>query len=196
MDGRLLEKDVIVFDVGDVLVGFDPDQITEGFGLSAALSDAVFRSGLWGWHDSGLMTTGELARLMCRCAGTDREEDFLTVCEVLDAHHRFQKALDASLWLPGLKERGKKLYYLTNYGSPVFERTKAKFPFFSLFDGGVVSSHEHMVKPMPVIYRLLCARYGFAPQDALYIDDNERNILAARQLGFSVWQYRGQELPG
>ena len=92
------------------------------------------------------------------------------------------------------KEQGKKLYYLSNYSSPAFERTMTRFPFFSLFDGGIVSAREHMVKPMPAIYLLLCERYGFSPEDALFVDDSGANTEAARRLGFSVWQYQGEDL--
>ena len=92
------------------------------------------------------------------------------------------------------KAAGKKLYYLTNFSSPAFERTLERFPFFEAFDGGVVSSHERIVKPMPAIYRLLCRRYGFSPKDALFIDDNPENTKAAQQEGFAVWTLRGEDI--
>ena len=196
MDPRLLSKDILVFDVGNVLVKFDRRTISDGFGLSPALEEAVFGSGLWAWIDSGLIGTGDLARLMCRSVPSDSEEDYLRVCRLLDEFYRCEVPLEPSLWLPELKAAGKKLYYLTNYASPAFERTMEQFPFFKAFDGGVVSAHEHIVKPMPAIYRLLCRRYGFSPQDALYIDDSPANIEAARQEGFSVWLHRGEAVPG
>ena len=59
----------------------------------------------------------------------------------------------------------------------------------------MVSAHEHIIKPMPAIYRLLCRRYGFSPEDALFIDDNEANCEAARKEGFSVWCHRGEDIP-
>ena len=191
MDQRLLEKNILVFDVGNVLVRFDRRLIADGFGLSPELESAVFDTGLWDWIDSGLIGTGELARLMCRTVPGAGEREYLAICRVLDGFYTQMSALPPAGWLPELKKMGKKLYYLTNYSTPAFERTKEAFPFFSLFDGGVVSSHERMVKPMPAIYRLLCARYGFAPQDALFIDDNPNNIRAAAREGFSVWQWQG-----
>ena len=194
MDSRLLEKDILVFDVGNVLIRFDRRLISDGFHLSPALEDAVFGSGLWSWIDTGLISNGDLAKLMCRYAHTDKPEDFLTVARVLDDFYLHEIPLKASLWLPELKAAGKKLYYLSNYSSPAFERTMTRFPFFSLFDGGIVSAREHMVKPMPAIYLLLCERYGFSPEDALFVDDSGANTEAARRLGFSVWQYQGEDL--
>lgn len=195
MDPRLQEKDILVFDVGNVLVRFDHRMISEGFGLPPALEEAVFGTGLWAWIDSGLMCTGDLARLMCRTVPTESREDYLLVCRLLDEFYRFLVPLAPSLWLPELKAAGKKLYYLSNYSSPAFERTMERFPFFQAFDGGVVSAHEHIIKPMPAVYRLLCRRYGFSPEDALFIDDNEANCEAARKEGFSVWCHRGEDIP-
>lgn len=192
MDERLLTKDVIVFDVGNVLVRFDPEAISKGYHLNEQLRRGIFESGLWSWIDTGLIHTGELARMMCAAAHTDSEEDFLKVSGLLDGFYQHELPLEASTWVPELKAMGKRLYYLTNYSSPGFERTKERFPFFKHFDGGVVSAHEHIVKPMPRIYELLCERYGFQPEEALFIDDNINNIHAAESLGFSVWHYTGR----
>ena len=149
MDERLLRHDVIVFDVGNVLVEFDPKRIAAGFGFSDALYRGVFESGLWFWMDTGLLTVGKLARMMCDAAHTDSLEDYLQVCELLEHFDRYERLYSGSLLLPELKRVGKKLYYLTNYGTPMFERTMKHFPIFDYFDGGVVSGRENILKPMP-----------------------------------------------
>ncbi len=194
MDERLLRHDVIVFDVGNVLVEFDPKRIAAGFGFSDALYRGVFESGLWFWMDTGLLTVGKLARMMCDAAHTDSPEDYLQVCELLEHFDRYERLYSGSLLLPELKRAGKKLYYLTNYGTPMFERTMKHFPIFDYFDGGVVSGRENILKPMPRIFELLCERYGFRPQDALFIDDNADNVAAAAKLGFDVWKFEGKAI--
>ena len=194
MDQRLQEKDIVVFDVGNVLLRFDPKSIAKEFGLSPRLEEAVFGTGLWAWIDTGLITNGEVARLMCQAVQTESREDLIRVCAVLDEFIGCLTPLAPARWLPELKAAGKKLYYLTNFSSPAFERTLERFPFFEAFDGGVVSSHERIVKPMPAIYRLLCRRYGFSPKDALFIDDNPENTKAAQQEGFAVWTLRGEDI--
>ncbi len=196
MDERLLRHDVIVFDVGNVLVSFDRRRIADGFGLDEALYHAVFDSGIWLWMDTGLMTVGAVADLMCRAAHRDSLEDYLKVCRLLENFPDYEQLCSGSLLLPQLKQSGKRLYYLTNYGTPMFERTQARFPFFQLFDGGVVSAREHVIKPMPRIYELLCERYGFQPEDALFVDDHPENVRAAQQLGFDVWHFQGTPIEG
>ncbi len=194
MDERLIRHDVIVFDVGNVLVRFDPKRIAKSFGLSDELYRGVFESGLWLWMDTGLMTVGALADLMCAAAHTDSREDYLKVASLMEGFVREEEPLSGSLMLPELKRAGKRLYYLTNYATPMFERTMERFPFFRYFDGGVISGREHIIKPMPRIYELLCERYGFRPQEALFIDDNADNIAAAEKLGFNVWHYQGEPI--
>ena len=194
MDQRLQEKDIVVFDVGNVLLKFDPKIISEDFGLSPRLEEAVFGTGLWAWIDTGLICNGEVARLMCRSVQSESREDYLRVCAVLDDFIGCLTPMAPVRWLPELKAAGKKLYYLTNFSSPAFEKTLERFPFFKAFDGGVVSAHERIVKPMPAIYRLLCRRYGFSPKDALFIDDNPENTKAAQQEGFAVWTLRGEDI--
>lgn len=192
IDGLLASRDIIVFDVGNVLVRFDPKHIAKQFFPAESyerLYAGVFESGLWPIIDTGLMSTGELAKMMCQAAHTDNPRDYLQVASLLDTFHLHERALSASKWLPELKAMGKKLYYLSNYSEPAFSRTFSRFPFFRLFDGGVVSAREHVCKPAPRIYQILCERYGFAPADALFVDDNQDNIKAASALGFAVWNY-------
>lgn len=40
-----------------------------------------------------------------------------------------------------------------------------------------------MVKPDPLLFRLLLERYAIRPETAVFIDDNARNVAAANALG-------------
>ena len=83
-----------------------------------------------------------------------------------------------------LKESGKyKIYALTNWSSETFPVALERFEFLNWFDGIVVSGDEKMRKPTPEFYHILLNRYHVKPEEALFIDDNYRNILAAEKLG-------------
>jgi len=58
-----------------------------------------------------------------------------------------------------------------------------EWPFLEKFDGVVVSGLEKLVKPDPRIYRTFCDRYSLAPENCVFIDDSEPNIVAARKFG-------------
>lgn len=82
-----------------------------------------------------------------------------------------------------LKERDQyKIYALTNWSAETFPVAFERFEFLKWFDGIVVSGAEKMRKPTPEFYHILLNRYQVKPEEALFIDDNYRNILAAEKL--------------
>ncbi len=82
-----------------------------------------------------------------------------------------------------LKESGKyRIYALTNWSAETYDIAARQFDFLNWFDGIVMSGVEKMRKPDPAFYQLLLNRYGVKPGEALFIDDNYRNILAAERM--------------
>ena len=93
-----------------------------------------------------------------------------------------------------LKASGKyKIYALTNWSAETFPIALERFGFLSWFDGIVVSGTEKIRKPTPEFYHVLLDRYQVNPAEALFIDDNYRNILAAEQLGIKSIHFTSPE---
>ncbi len=83
-----------------------------------------------------------------------------------------------------LKESNKyKIYALTNWSAETFPVALERFEFLHWFDGIVVSGAEKMRKPTAAFYQILLDRHHVNASEALFIDDNYRNILAAEALG-------------
>lgn len=83
-----------------------------------------------------------------------------------------------------LKESGKyKTYALTNWQAGLFDIALVRYNFLHWFDGRVVSGEEKTRKPFPEFYQRLLDRYSVNPSEALFIDDNLRNVKAAEELG-------------
>jgi 2-haloacid dehalogenase len=87
-----------------------------------------------------------------------------------------------------------KLYALTNWSAETFPVALEEYDFLHWFDGRLVSGEEKMRKPFPEIYRLLIERFGIEPEKSIYVDDNLRNVLPARELGFIGIHFRTPEL--
>lgn len=83
-----------------------------------------------------------------------------------------------------------KFYALTNWSAETFPIALERFDFLHWFDGRVVSGEEKMRKPFPEFYQLLLNRYGVKPEEALFIDDNLRNVKAAEDLGIKSIFYK------
>lgn len=61
------------------------------------------------------------------------------------------------------------------------------------FDQVVLSYQEKIAKPDPRIYRLTCERLGVQPNECVFTDDNEINVIAARQVGMQGIVFAGND---
>lgn len=76
-----------------------------------------------------------------------------------------------------------KVVALTNWSHETFPVAIRKFEFLQWFEGIIVSGDEKTRKPFKEIYDLTLNRFDIKPENALFIDDNLRNIEAAETLG-------------
>lgn len=195
MDERLLTAETIVFDVGNVLLTFDPPAVAELLpeAYRKPMFDVLFGPDrLWSKFDLGAENSAEASREIAGMAGLPQEGAW--VMYLLQHFPETMLPLPLYGMIPELKKMGKKLYALTNYPEPSFTLTCARFPLLNLLDGAVVSAREKMVKPHPAIYRLLISRYSLSPASALYIDDTGINADVAAQVGFRAWHYAGDDV--
>ena len=97
-------------------------------------------------------------------------------------------------WVCELKERGYKVYILSNWSEPVYEANKdTHLSFLKEVDGAIMSFREKMIKPNREIYQLLCDRYQINPKEAVFLDDNKANIDAADAFGLNVIHFKNYE---
>lgn len=84
-----------------------------------------------------------------------------------------------------LADTDYELFGLTNWSHETFPYALANYDFFELFKGKiVVSGEEKLIKPDPKIWELLLERYNIKAEESVFIDDNAKNIEAAKTLGF------------
>jgi 2-haloacid dehalogenase len=76
-----------------------------------------------------------------------------------------------------------KTYALTNWSAETFPVALGMFDFLHWFDGRLVSGEEKTRKPFPDIYQKLIDRFSINPEQAVFIDDNLRNVKAAAEQG-------------
>ncbi len=88
------------------------------------------------------------------------------------------------------EQPGIKTYALTNWSAETFPIALERFDFLHWFDGRVVSGEEKTRKPFPEFYRILLERYAVKPEEALFIDDNLRNVKAAESINIPSIHFR------
>jgi putative hydrolase of the HAD superfamily len=97
-------------------------------------------------------------------------------------------------FVKGLKDKGFKVFLLTNYPVKLFDESVAtSFPFYDLIDGKVVSSHINIIKPSEGIYKALFEKYDLKAEECVFFDDRQRNVDAANRLGMHAFVFEGYE---
>ena len=86
-----------------------------------------------------------------------------------------------------------KVVALTNWSHETFPKAIKKFEFLQWFEGILVSGVEKTRKPFPEIYELTLNRFDLKAEESLFIDDNLRNVEAARALGIHSIQFHSPE---
>ncbi|HWT12145.1 MAG TPA: HAD family phosphatase [Allosphingosinicella sp.] len=175
----------VVFDVGNVLYGWDPDSfLVRQIADDEARMRFVDEVGLWQWHetlDGGRAYAEAAAELAEKfpeyahliAAWGDRFGE--TITDPVPGVHELVEAL---------AERGVPLFAITNFSAdfwpPFLEQER---PFFSRFRDIVVSGEVKLLKPDPAIYYLALDRFGLRPKDALFVDDRLINVEGAEAVG-------------
>jgi 2-haloacid dehalogenase len=89
--------------------------------------------------------------------------------------------------LRALHDRGVRLVALTNWSAETIHHGPEAFPeVFALFDDIVVSGAEGVAKPDQEIFAILARRLGHPIAGVFYVDDNVRNVDAARTAGMDA----------
>lgn len=82
--------------------------------------------------------------------------------------------------LKNLKERGYKLFYLSNWERWLYELEKDVFaPLLEYFDGGLFSFEIDKLKPDISIYKALIEKYDIEESKAIFFDDKYENIVGS-----------------
>jgi haloacid dehalogenase superfamily, subfamily IA, variant 3 with third motif having DD or ED len=182
----------IVFDLGNVLLSFKPSEYFDKHKYPAAIKatilEDIFRSKEWLMLDNGEISTQDAINAISKRSSLKKEE----IDHIFNLRTDLLFPLDSNIkMLPGLKKRGFKLYYLSNFPLDIFDEVRSGYYFFRYFDGGLISAEAKSSKPDTRIYELLLERYSLIPGECLFIDDLEANVISARTFGMKVFLTNG-----
>jgi putative hydrolase of the HAD superfamily len=174
----------IIFDLGNVLISFKPseyfDKNNYPEAIKATILSDIFGSKEWLMLDNGEITTPEAIDVIAKRSSLNKEE----IDHIFNLRTDLMFPLDLNVrLLPGLKKRGFRLYYLSNFPLDIFDGIKSGYYFFKHFDGGLISAEAKFSKPDIGIYRTLLKKYSLVPEECLFIDDTEINVKAAEAIG-------------
>ena len=175
----------VVFDLGRVIYTFWPREDLKNLGFDKKREDLfmsrVFGGNYWVEMDRGTYTINELLPMLTR-EFPDMADDIKLVFDGKWADRVIQIIPENLEFYYEVKNRGFRVYILSNFPSCQFAHVRARDEFLNDADGIVVSAHEKLIKPDPAIYQCLLGRYNLVPQETIFIDDMPQNIEAAEKL--------------
>ncbi len=185
----------IIFDLGGVLIDWNPMYVYKDYFDSEEKRDYFFAhicTSEWNEEqDAGRSIVEATESLITQFPDWEQP--------IRDYYGRWTEMLngpihEAVALFRKLKELNKyKMYALTNWQADLFNIALVRYSFLHWFDGRVVSGEEKMRKPFPEFYQVLLDRYNVKPEEALFIDDNLRNVKAAEQLGIPSIHFRSPQ---
>jgi len=173
-----------IFDIGNVLVAYKPEQFLQNL-LNNRLDEEkmlnlIFKSNEWIELDKGAITQNEARSIFCTREPEHTELIIKVISKIPEMLTPMEETIEL---LYMIKEKGHKLYYLSNYHVKLSAYIQDRYSFFKLFDGGVFSCDIHIVKPNPAIYHHLLDKYKLNPTKCIFFDDTAENTIAAEKLG-------------
>lgn len=185
--------EAVVFDIGRVLVGWNPEGFYDGR-LGRARREAFFaETGVAAMNDE-IDRGGPFRETVAAHAARFPE----WAEEIRHWHVSWDRMIGPDLphtgrLLRALKVRGVKVFALSNIGEETFAIAAARYPVLGEFDRAYVSGALRLIKPDPRIYAAVEEDSGLAPAALLFTDDRADNIDAAAARGWQTHLFEHPE---
>jgi 2-haloacid dehalogenase len=186
--------DHIVFDIGKVLIHYDPN-----LPFSRIIPDAEERK----WFFQNVCTHDWNLEQDRGRKWDDAEALLIAQYPEREAHIRaFRKhwhemvphAYDGSVEIMlGLIDKGHDVTMLTNFAADTFVEARRIFPFLDKTRGVTVSGEIGLIKPDVAIYDKHARDFGLTPEKSIFIDDTMVNVEGARAAGWQAVQFTDAE---
>ncbi|NOI36728.1 HAD family phosphatase [Vibrio cyclitrophicus] len=180
----------IVFDVGNVIVRWDPLEITRRTFVESEdheqLAKAIFQSQTWTDLNKGLISETEAKNHYQQIIGLSERE-----CELLFYYiKQTQRLIVGSVELiQRIKKASYGVYALTDNVHEIVSYLKSTYSFWTLFDGEIVSAEVGMLKPQLEIYHSLLNKFELIASETVFIDDMLYNVDGAKSVGMYAIQF-------
>lgn len=186
--------DHIVFDIGKVLIHYDPN-----IPFSRIIPNATERQWFfdnvcthdWNIEQDRGRTWADAEALLIEVHPT-REEHIRAFRK--HWHEMVSHSYDDSVAImEGLIAEGRDVTMLTNFASDTFREAQVRFPFLTKPRGVTVSGDIGLIKPDIAIYEAHTESFGLNPAATIFIDDSAPNVEGAKKAGWDAVLFTGAE---
>lgn len=198
-----MREKVVVFDIGNVILNFREDEVITNFferekslgfnyiqdedAARQFIKENIINSPEWlgqALIDTGYVSVEEAIDLVDdrtdyrQAVLVDRFWNTYVYCCSVDK--RVMKSIKE------LKKVGYKVYLLSNNNEHMMRNNLEPSGLFDIVDGGTYSCEKHHIKPHRSIYKDFLVDFELKPEQCVFIDNSQRNIDTALELGFDA----------
>lgn len=182
----------IIFDMGGVLIRFDPPYFIQRLGITGEdvtlLYREVFRSVEWVQLDRGSLSDADAISRMQKRLPVHLHNAVETLVSMWDRPILPIEGMNELV--QELKTAGYGIYLLSNASTHQHDYWP-RIPGYELFDGTLISADVHLLKPEEEIYQLLLEHFSLKGDECVFVDDNACNIEAAINCGINGVVFHG-----
>ncbi len=194
MTKTILRPDAVIFDIGNVLIRWQPEQHYDRW-IGPERRRAMFAAVDLHFMNELMDRGGDFRDTIYETAAQYPEFEQ----EIRWWHDRWRELaspqIDLSIaTLHALKRRGVPVFALSNFGVGSFAQSELDYDFLQEFDRRYISGHMKTTKPSAKIYQMLEEDCGIAPERLLFTDDRTDNIATAKARGWQTHLFQDPRL--
>lgn len=183
----------IVFDMGNVVIRFDPPFFLDRAGIHdpndrKLIMNELFLSVEWAQMDAGTLTEETAEPLILQRIPKRLQEAVSTLLYTWAYPRDMIPGMEELI--QRLKNAGYGIYLLSN-ASVAQHEYWPRFPVSRLFDGKMISCDVKIVKPCHRIYQLFTDHFSLKPEECVFIDDSTANVAGAIACGWQGIVFHG-----
>jgi len=189
----MMPPEVVVFDLGKVLVDFDYGIVARKIAARGKINAAevqkfIDHSPLLFRYETGLMAKEEFFAEICSATGFCGDlgefaqifgDIFEPITPMVEIHST-------------LRKKGVPTYIFSNTNELAIGHIRRSYSFFSNFDGYILSYEHGAMKPQAKLYEVVERETRRKREAILYLDDRAENIAGGAARG---WRVILQETP-
>jgi putative hydrolase of the HAD superfamily len=191
-----MDLQAVIFDYGEVLSGPpDPEAHRELLAISG-VPEECFEKAYWAHrldYDADILNGQTYWQTVARDTGVEFSAQ--QIVQLLEVDARMWGNLNPAMiaWIPRIKAAGFRLGILSNMGHGVLQYLRPRFSWLEQFDQLTWSCDLGVVKPDPAIYLHTIRKLNVKPEQALFIDNLQKNIVGAEAVGLNAALFENVE---
>lgn len=189
----MMPPQVVVFDLGKVLVDFDYGIVARKIAARGNMNAMevqkfIDHSPLLFRYETGLMTKEQFFAEVCSATGF--KDDIGEFAQIFgDIFEPIPLMIEIH---STLRKKGIPTFIFSNTNEMAVGHIRRSYPFFSHFDGYILSYEHGAMKPQAKLYEVVERETRRKREEIIYLDDRQENVVAGAARG---WRVILQETP-